>query len=172
MNVLHEVIADLYGYNLGCDPPLGESEMLDRVFRLDRTLGNWELDLPLPLSLLQAGEYTNIDASNTAHLRFRTILTLRKLNLETLIHRPALIQTMEAVKNHSSDATTSRSVQRMRQSSISSCVTAAESTIYIIHQVTTARGPKNRLLGAWWFSLYFGKSIVDSGTHNVFFILS
>ncbi|KXJ85339.1 fungal-specific transcription factor domain-domain-containing protein, partial [Microdochium bolleyi] len=155
MNVLHEVIADLYGHNLACDPPLEEGEMLERVFRLDRALDHWELDLPAGLSLLHPEDFTQLDPSNTVHLRFRTILTLRKLNLETLIHRPALVQTMEALRNPGANAGASKSLQSMRQSSIHSCVSAAECIIFMIHQVTTADGPKKRLLGAWWFSLYY-----------------
>ncbi|KAH7039583.1 fungal-specific transcription factor domain-containing protein [Microdochium trichocladiopsis] len=156
MNVLHEVIADLYGDNLGCDPPLEEGEMLTRVFRLDRALGQWELDLPPGLSLLQPGDLTQLDPSDTVHLRFRTILTLRKLNLETLIHRPALVQTVDTLRRSpGSNIGAPKSLQSMRQSSINSCVTAAESIISIIHQTTTGDGPRKRLLGAWWFSLYY-----------------
>ncbi|KAI1852938.1 hypothetical protein JX265_012966 [Neoarthrinium moseri] len=151
---LYHTIAQLYGHNLGCDPPLDEAELLDRIFRLERELSRWESGLPSGLAVLKSADLPLQQPVDPIQQRFCVVLTLRKLNLEILIHRPALIRTVDLVKD-SHLVATSGFVEGMRQSSIRSCVKSAESIINLVHHLVTSESPLNNLLGAWWYSLYY-----------------
>lgn len=150
-------MAELYGHNLGCDPPLDEGEMLDRIFRLERALSQWECQLPVELTLLEPAEMPFQQPRDPIHQRFRVVLTLRKLNLEVLIHRPALLRTMDSVVGGQNASSASGFAQSMRQKSVRTCVKSAETIIDIIHHLATSKQALSHLLGAWWYSVYYGR---------------
>ncbi|KKY18078.1 putative c6 transcription factor [Phaeomoniella chlamydospora] len=157
--VLHDVIAELYGQNLGCEEsPLDITETITKIFQLERSLRSWELTLPPQVNLIDTENIQLEGYTDPVLQRFRIILTLRKLNLDILLHRPMLIRAMEPYGNSEETRIpgVSPAMLKMQANALQTCVQSAESIISIIHAISTAESEKRQLLGAWWFSLYYG----------------
>ena len=154
--ILWKVVEKLYGQNLGCEAPMGELELLTITFQLERTLEEWQSTLPREMALKIENPINFGSTDERPFERFRIILTLRYLNLDVLLHRQALVRSIdERIKDDASP--TSKSVDNMQANCIQTCIRSAETIISILHTVITADGGSKDLLGAWWFSLYYCK---------------
>lgn len=150
----------LYGQNLGCDIPLSVSQTVSQVFSIEQHLFIWEKSLPDGLRLINIAGLRNAaqePSSNTAHFswKFRTILTLRHLNLRVLLHRPILVKFIDACGGLQSDLQELKLLQQMGPNSLRVCADCAMEIIDIIYDIVYDPGWRRSLLGAWWFSLYY-----------------
>jgi hypothetical protein len=131
---LHRLIGSavdrLYGQNLGYDT-FSESESIPRVFALEQDLNGWSTSLPPDLPLVWS---TALPTSNTyrdrAIGRFRTMLTLRYYNLNTLVHRPLLCKGLDDLSESTFLQTPAFS--DMAKHSVDICIASAEETIGIL----------------------------------------
>lgn len=150
----------LYGQNLGCDNPLSVSQTVSQVFATEQHLFTWEKALPDALRLINITGLRNATqepSSNTAHFswKFRTILTLRHLNLRVLLHRPILVKFIDACGGLQPDPQELKLLQQMGPNSLRVCADCAMEIIDIIYDIVYDPGWRRRLLGAWWYSLYY-----------------
>ncbi|XRM46491.1 hypothetical protein ABZX51_009523 [Aspergillus tubingensis] len=159
-NQIWNAIDVLYGQNLGCDPPLSVSQTVAHVFSLEQELFAWERQLPNSLGLikLHGVEEAHKEAASDydlVSLRFRIVLTLRFSNYRLLLHRPVLIQFLDACGRSEADT---QQLQLLKQLGLSSMKICADSTMEIIdlvHDIVHRSEKRPNLLGAWWFSLYY-----------------
>ncbi|PKY03000.1 hypothetical protein P168DRAFT_311552 [Aspergillus campestris IBT 28561] len=150
----------LYGQNLGCDMPLSVSQTVSQVFAIEQHLFTWEKSLPDALRLINIAGLRNAahePSSNTAHFswKFRTILTLRHLNLRVLLHRPILVKFIDACGGLQPDPQELKLLQQMGPNSLCVCADCAMEIIDLIYDIVYDPGWRRSLLGAWWFSLYY-----------------
>jgi hypothetical protein len=159
---LFDIIDQLYGQNLGCEPPLPVAECISRILNIGQDLAAWEESLPIPLQIITLNEIRmakqpTADAPQS-HLKFRVILTLRYYHLQTLLHRPILSKYLKACANPTmQDLAEKRLLQQIGFNSLQVCSEAAITIIDIIHEVLNSTPWHKCLLGAWWFSLYYSK---------------
>ncbi|EFX02229.1 c6 zinc finger domain containing protein [Grosmannia clavigera kw1407] len=176
--ILWKVMATLYGHNLGCDSAPSETVTITQIFHLEQELGDWQAALPPLLALVSPADLADladrretIPAANPTTpspasdpiddpviLRFRVILTLRHLNLQLLLHRPMLTNSLSAVARGAAapSARSRRPGHHMQMSFNLTCVRVAEDIIDLIHLIfTRPAGLGRRLTGAWWFTLYY-----------------
>jgi hypothetical protein len=152
----------LYGQNLGCDPSLPITEAAAHIFSMEQHLFAWERSLTQPLQLISTTSFNEMaqeQLSNYQYFswKFRVILTLRYLNLRVLLHRPVLVKFIAASANPERDPQDLKLLQQIGMNSMQICADSAMAIIDIVYQVVTEPGWKQRLLGAWWFSLYYSK---------------
>lgn len=162
-----QIIDSLYGQNIGCDEPMGLGDTVSRLFTIEQQLLDWERRLPTSLRLTASEELfatePGAESSDAAkrNLKLRNILTLRYLNLRILLHRPILSRFLDA---HADADGTQREadlvlLQQIGSNSIRICTQSATSIINIVHAVLAAQDWRRGRLDAWWFTLYYGKSM-------------
>ncbi|KAF9887006.1 hypothetical protein FE257_010622 [Aspergillus nanangensis] len=154
------IIDLLYGQNLGCDAPLSVSETVAQVFSVEQHLFAWEKSLPdaLRITTPAALKETNPELpgdSNFFSWKFRVILTLRYLNLRVLLHRPVLVRFIDACGGLQPDPQELRLLQQIGLNSMHICADSAMEIIDLVHQAVHETGWRHKVLGAWWFSLYY-----------------
>lgn len=157
------IIDEVYGQNLGCEPSLSIGEMVGRVLSIENQLFSWVLSLPDSLGQLTLEELRNEIEQSEAQprlfpLKFRVILTLRYLHIRILLHRPFLIKFFDASIASGLEPGQERILHDIGHSSIRKCVESAMGIIDIIHELVSTTGWQRDLLGAWWYSLYYSKS--------------
>lgn len=94
--------------------------------------------------------------------RYRVILSLRFLSTKLLLHRPIFVKSLRAMPMASS----MRSMGEMRRRSNTAAVRAAEEIVALVHQVLSQGDTGRRLLGAWWFTLWYGKLMSNARLHS------
>ena len=144
-------------------------ENVGRIFELEKDFRKWRQSLPESLSIFAVTEIaiTTISDSPTYYAeRFRLLLTLRYINLQVLLYRPALSAALSLRMQGNSNDRLVSSWPVLQSNFVDSCVRSSEEMISILHflTVTQRRGPQ--LLGAWWFSLYYGKDVCYSRLVN------
>lgn len=135
--------------------PLSDFETTTEVFKLEQELKLWRHRITEPLCI-RSPNTLNWDIHAAREERFRVILTLRYLNLQTLLHRPFVAKCLSTRTNSAQDSHLMSSAERLAAESIQTCVKSSDETISIVHAVVSARRAHD-LLGAWWFSLYYGQ---------------
>ena len=129
--------------------------MISQIFQLEQELNEWQGALPTEFSLrLSAAAIPTITPTDLLLERYRMILSLRFLATRLLLHRPVFVKslTSEASNLYS----VGRPINDMRRRSNTAVVRTAEDIIGIVHQILTTQEAGKKLLGAWWFSLYYG----------------
>jgi hypothetical protein len=152
----YKVISSMYEQNLGCGQPLSESQLATEMFKLEQELATWQHCVALPFCIRT---HTSLlyDHEVACEERFRVILTLRFLNLQTLLHRPFLTRSLDIRSGRSKNAGSTTSAERLAAGSIQTGLKSAEEIISMVHKIISV-GRAHDLLGAWWFSLYYGRS--------------
>lgn len=158
-----KIIVSLYGSNLGCDDHASDTSTMTSIIQFGQELTDWQNSLPHHLSLRGADglpQFSEADMHNSTIERFRIILTLRHLNIQLLLHRPMFIRSLGALlKDPKMPHRNAGSVNSMQASFDRVFVQVAESTIDIIYSVLTRPDHGRHLIGAWWFTLYYGQFI-------------
>ena len=160
--ILFHVIESLYGQNIGCDKPLEVEEIIGPLFKAEHKLSDWERTLPANLKIVSSQQITTYSIEHSlrdddyVQLRLRTILTLRYLNLCILLHRPILTKFLDFSSN-TKDSHELRALQNVGSNSITVCIQSAIEVISLVHAAVQKTDGHRRLLGAWWFSLYYGR---------------
>jgi len=155
-----EIINIEYNGNLGYSD---NSTVFNTVFQplqLEQKLVDWERQLPNNVSLIRSPEELLCLVSESSPLstvRFRVILTLRYLNVRVLLHRPVLVKFLEQIRvgADNTEAQESEVLQQIGVSSLQSCAKSAGEIIFHISAITSTNNQRKKLLGAWWFSLYY-----------------
>ena len=136
-------------------------ETIARIFKIEHEVGQWERDLP-PILQLRKGIVTSPTTpmgDQDLHIRkFSTILTLRYLNLRILLHRPVLVIFLDNCNTPNVDTQNPMLLQQVAGNMISMCIQSSMDIIAIVHEALCVHEPQYKLLGAWWFSLYYSKS--------------
>lgn len=154
-----KIMATLYGHNLGCGEAPSEVVMMTQIVELEQELSDWQQSLSPPLFLRSTSNLPKDDSSEEYTMeRFRMILSLRYLHVQLLLHRPSFTRSLgkEPVQPNAS-IRTQKSVNQMQDNFNRTCVRMAEEIIDIIHAVLTRPSMGRHLIGAWWFSMYYGK---------------
>lgn len=156
-----KIIVSLYGSNLGCEDQSSDTSTMTSIIQFGQELTDWQNSLPHHLSLHSADglpQFSEADMHNSTIERFRIILTLRHLNVQLLLHRPMFIRSLGALlKDPKMPHRNTGSVNSMQASFDRVFVQVAESTIDIIYSVLTRPDHGRHLIGAWWFTLYYGQ---------------
>ncbi|KIX09394.1 uncharacterized protein Z518_00473 [Rhinocladiella mackenziei CBS 650.93] len=159
--VLWNVLDQLYGQNIGCEKPPGISETVTRLFGIEQQLLTWEQNLCPDLQILthydlaaQTGQ-PDLDHTQRTRQRLRTILTLRYLNIRLLLHRPILVKFLDSRNGVKRDTNEMKMLQQIGSHSIQVSMCTASEIISIVHMIVTATGYQRKLVGAWWYTLYF-----------------
>lgn len=130
------------------------------IVEFEQELSDWQGSLAVQLRPCSADEllqFTDIEAQNTTIERFRIILTLRYLNYQLLLHRPTFIRPLSALNRQSKvPHRNSGSVNNMQANFDKIFIQVAETMLDIIHVVTMRQDHGRHLIGAWWFTLYYG----------------
>jgi hypothetical protein len=169
--VMSKSLTNQYGVNLDHDDadhdemaPLKASGELRKQLRL------WATSLPPHLQLCEPTD--EFLAHHTQENRLRVILTLRYHNLGILIHKPLLSATIRYLfAGQSGTGPSPLYMMHLAMAEAHECIRSAELTIDIAHAVISADPTSNNNLGAWFFTLYYGKSAiifygVDDNAHR------
>ncbi|KAH6867512.1 fungal-specific transcription factor domain-containing protein [Thelonectria olida] len=153
--ILGHIIETVYDNNISNHShPTSLNKLLEKVLEAEQDLTKWVQELPQALPQVTASELNRLQGTEDRQTcRFRTILTLRFLNVRTLLHRAVLSQLLE-LQPQESVGTGQDFIFRMGASSVESCVEAAVESIGIISHATHQQD----LLPIWWYSVYFSFS--------------
>ncbi|KAL2837451.1 fungal-specific transcription factor domain-containing protein [Aspergillus pseudodeflectus] len=159
-NQIAKAIDLLYGQNVGCDPPASVSEIIAHVFSLEQDLFSWERSLPDSVRLINLDQMQDLRNTITSDfdfvaLRFRIILTLRYSNFRVLLHRPVLVRFLDSCGRLQSDPQQLQLLQQLGLNSIQISMDSTMLIIDLIHDIVHRTHYQHKLLGAWWFSLYY-----------------
>ena len=154
----YKVISSLYEQNLGCGHKLSEMQLATEVFKLEQDLTTWQQCVAAPLRIRTHTSLLCEDQDQVAcEERFSVILTLRFFNLQILLLRPVLTGSLVIRSSRSKNTGSTTSVERLAAGSVQTSLKSAKEIISIVHTVISV-GRAHDLLGAWWFSLYYGRS--------------
>lgn len=154
-SILWRIMASIYGHNVGYED-FSETELITTIIQLEQDMDQWQSLLPGELRLRTSATLpTKVNNSRVEKLRI--VLTLRFLNTQLLLLRPVLTNLLQ-VRFKRDDGTRGeqRSIGNMQKNFTASCFRAAVELISIIHAVITRKELGKHLLGAWWFTLYYG----------------
>lgn len=148
---------------MGCGQP-NTNDLVTRVFNIENELINWEQNLHQSLRVLSLEETvlqssrTNIEKDQQITQMLKTVITLRYLNTRLLLYRPILIKFLELnsrVRNESLDV---NMLHQLGSHNVQAAITTASNLIAIARAVVTATDARRKLMGAWWYTLYYSKS--------------
>lgn len=151
--ILGDAIQLLYGDNLGGDQHQQTYQMLADVLHLEERLETWIKNVPPELNATQA-----LSANPGPPYKLGIVLRLRYLNTRALIHRIVVSSMLRNVSSAELQAQSSPSLDLARKASLETCVASSLEVITRIHDATSD-GSRVKALGAWWFSLYYSKSL-------------
>lgn len=151
-----EIVDVLYGSNLGCGVPENVFDIASHLLQFEQKFLTWQQSLPAAVSLVEPAT-VHSEADDQGTLRFRVILTLRFLNLRILTHRPLLSKYLEAMRSAHSASQQLPLLKQVGTNSVRTCAQSAIAIIKLMQEVLIPTNPSRHLLGAWWFSLYYGK---------------
>lgn len=162
--MLGNVIDLLYGGNLGCGEKLPNYELTISIMKVRRMLEGWARQLPPHMGLIHASELTGDMAADFTLARFRMILTLRFNNVRILAHRIVLVRVCELVAD--GDAAQTIDLMELRDvsgSAVEACFASSAEIVNLVgYAVRDDAGLARQLLGAWWFTLYYGEHASNS----------
>lgn len=146
-------IERLYDNNLGAGVDRDTFATVSGIFQSENDLLDWKRSLPVSLFLINRSDVLSAEGYSTP-LKLRIILTLRCHNARILAHRPVLDAHLERIVNPGrSDG---EILQRIGPSSLSFCIDSARAIVGIVNAASSSNSDRRRLLGAWWFSIYYG----------------
>lgn len=156
-----EVIHSCYADNFGGEDSVAVFDNASRLFKLEHQLSEWKRSLPARLSLLTFQQIADKGEDTDISTKFKTILSLRYLNLRILLHRTVLVKFLSVLdwRSTRSEKEELDILKQLGSSSMQICEQSSQEIINIIGHVTATSGPQRNLLGAWWFTLYYGSCI-------------
>lgn len=156
-SITARVISTLYGGNLGCDPLLSKKETASKIFQFEQEIDEWINALPDCLLLISSSSLSLDNPEDPLWTKFRIILSLRYLNLQVLVYRPVFNRAIDGSLEDHDHTKSMRSMNHMEKNHIQSCFSSAKEIIDIVDTVITSQTLGRPFLGAWWFSLYYGR---------------
>lgn len=155
---MSEVIEVLYSSNLGCDAPDNIYDVAAHLLRFEQKFFTWQRYLPAGVSLIEM-ENLKLGDEPRETVRLRVILTLRFLNLRILTHRTLLSKYLEAIYSAKSASQQLSALKQVGSNSLRTCAQSALHIIELMREALKPTEPPRQLLGASWFSLYYGSYI-------------
>lgn len=155
--IVGSIIDDIYQMNIMREVDLEYSILLEQVMSLEAKLEDWKTDLPFPLRIRTKDEIVQDPVDKSDYSRLSTVLTLRYLNIRTLLHRAVLTRFLD--QNHLTTVTTGQSVflQASENISLDLSVSSAVEMIEIHYAMSKV---SQQMLTTWWFSLYYGTNTI------------
>lgn len=139
------------------DIDLDDLKTLQASVEFRKSLRMWAASLPPYLGLCDS--QPGILAESSRLNRLRVILSLRYHNLSILVHRPLLSITIGHLFRKDDNVINNPPYfVQLAMAEAEECVQSAEATINIAHAVISADSTSKNNLGAWYFTLYYGKS--------------
>ena len=173
--VLHEIIDTLYGQNLACSLPTNDVDIVSKAYQIENRLSQWQQQLPAEMKLVNAQAIFTQDlppADGSAEdewrqLRLRFVLTLRYINIRILLHRPVMVKFLEELR-HSNTASHSPILLQIGTANVQIAAKSSMELIYLVQNALRYANGRSKwgLLGAWWYSLYYSKSLVIDQISN------
>lgn len=157
--LLHEILTILYGDNLGCEYPPGVYDVVSQALQLEHKLLAWQSGLPPILKPVTQDDILRHRSEEAVISKFQVVLTLRYLNIRILVHRPVLEEFLSEIERADLDGRRQDSVLRaIGFNSLSACMQSAIDVINVIAAIVCVDNGPRYLLGAWWFSSFYGRS--------------
>ncbi|KAK9426230.1 putative Transcription factor domain-containing protein [Seiridium unicorne] len=152
--IMWTVIDTLYACNVDSQTEDSIHTVASNILRIEQQFLEWESSLNPALALIQAQELS-FNTTYTLARRLRVILTLRFHNLCILAYRPYLDFCLNKLGGQPvTNSGTSIFIQ-IGGRNVQTCFQSASTIIGIVHSITHSAGPSLKLLGAWWFTLYY-----------------
>lgn len=154
----YKILQSLYGNNSDCDtlsPP--QTPLNASIYGFSRELAQWKLSLPNRLFIISISDIHSSSGQSTGDIeeRYRVILTLRFLYTQLLLHRP--VMSLSLANSRPTGETAYMNVINQSERSLNlACACYAKEIISIVHLILTERQQGRRIVGAWWFTLYYG----------------
>ncbi|CAH0051631.1 unnamed protein product [Clonostachys solani] len=149
--ILGDIIANQYDQNIGTSTHTSLSCLLENTIRLEGQLLAWKRVLPDTLSRRPWDVKSGESGADVVFDKLSVILTLRYLNIRTLLHRPVLARYLEQLRVQDPDQNEMMWMQRFGQPYLEACIESASEIITIVHNLSDTPST----LGAWWFSTYY-----------------
>ena len=146
-----------YGGNIdNAEPDPDDMAPLQASGQFRKQLRSWSATLPPDLRLCETKSKMLLE--NSQLNRLRVILTLRYHNINILIHRPLLCNTIRHLfgVDQMSVGNPSYLIQ-LAMGEAHECVRSAQSTIELVHTILTADRSGNNNLGVGYYTLYYGQ---------------
>lgn len=147
------IIDTLYASNLGFEVEANVLTIASNVLRIEQQFFNWQSTLEPDLSLVQPQDISG--ATYSLSKKLRVILTLRYHNLRILAYRPYVDLYLRYIEKGYADEEERLMLAQFGGSNMKASLDSATSLIKIVHLITTSGTSTRRLLGAWWFTLYY-----------------
>jgi hypothetical protein len=151
-----EILESLYQHNLDVRSSLSPSAQVSTIVQIEQSLSDWRSGLPQRLTMLDHRELLQ-DEEFSLLRKLRAVLTLRYLNLQLLAYRPILQSQLQLRERSEVQTSANMFLMQICGSDESVCFTSAKEIIEIVGGIASSPG-RRRVLGAWWFSLYYSKS--------------
>lgn len=162
-----KTIDQLYGSNLACGETVLTADMASTMVQLDQDVTIWECGLSKAMMPMKAQDFIQLTLSGPQELkqyRFKTILTLRKCNVQLLVYRPLLIRLLqydEQPPQSEAHSNEGQLLMRLSQNCIQNAAQSALEVVSIAHSNLLFHSTeRSSLLGAWWYTLYYSKTIL------------
>ena len=126
------------------------------MLKMRHSLDEWNKELPPTMRLIKEMDISEHTVKDLTLDRFHTILTLRYHNLSILIHRGVLVQLCDHMDDLGSQTQDILALMDAARSTVRICVESATDIIMLVHAVAKSDGVFRNVLGAWWFTLYYG----------------
>ncbi|KAK9799127.1 putative Transcription factor domain-containing protein [Seiridium cardinale] len=152
--IMWTVIDTLYACNIDSQTEESILTVASNILRIEQQFLEWESSLNPVLVLIQAQELS-FNTTYTLARRLRVILTLRFHNLCILAYRPCLDFHLNKLGGQPVTNSGTSIFMQIGGRNVQACFQSASSIIGIVHSITHSAGPSLKLLGAWWFTLYY-----------------
>jgi hypothetical protein len=149
-----DIIREVFNHNLLSSQTLNDDWLFGKIIQLDHKLMQWKQELHPALALLEAQTIESMDHESCAISQVQTVLTLRFLNIRALLLRKVVERSLDQIGKPSildGDMGYSLPIEKIF---LQGCTDSCVQTITIIHRIAA----KWRLLPAWWYTAYYGKS--------------
>lgn len=145
----------LYDGNIGCSSPSSLLDTVSHLFKMEQQLVKWQQNLPPNLGLRNAQDFPTENPG--ANERFRVILTLRYHNLRILLHRTMLVRFLNLIGGDNLCNQEAPLLQQVGINSVQICIQSSIEIISLVSNIVRFGDNERKMLGAWWFSLYYSK---------------
>lgn len=132
------------------------------VIKLDQDLAQWKTALPAAQQLISVDDCGLINPHSCAFNRSQVVLTIRYLNVHTLLYRSVLVACLENANPARAQMAEPESVGTLLPAMLKKCKDSAVAMVYIVRTM----GPRPDLLPAWWFTVYYGESSLSRGARQ------
>ncbi|GIZ46982.1 hypothetical protein CKM354_001008400 [Cercospora kikuchii] len=149
--VLHDILDQMYGFNIDSRQGLSLADMLPTVVALETRMSSLEQNLPPELKLRPWENAFKSTGADPEFSRLSVIMRRRILNVRLLLHRPVLALLLQRRRGVNRAAQEYDMVVDMAQNSVRYCEAAALEIIEIAYALRS----RPSMMGAFWFASYY-----------------